>query len=536
MRAMRILLSVFFLASVAAGEARAAQYYVDSARGDDKHPGTSPNRAWHSMEKVNSTVFAPGDRVRFVRGSSWTTPLLISARGTASRPIVFEATGRGARPRIDAAGRYEDAVVLSNAQHVVFKDFEITNTGEQGSGTNTPPRRGVHIIAENCGTLTNIVVSDLFIHDVNGTQRIKHNGGIIFTTRGDRVPSRYDGLRIERNIVWRVDRSGIVAQSSHARRNRWFPSLKVVIRDNWLGDLGGDGITPWATDGCLVEHNIVQGANERAGTYNAGIWPWSTDNTVMRLNRASGVKTLMDGQGFDADYNSHNTLLEYNLSHDNEGGFLLICTPGKRNQAENCGNPGTVVRHNISRHDQARTLHVAGNAEQTLIYSNAVYLAPRSDVQVLLLSDWNGWANGVKLRNNLFCSEGLARYGHQTSRHPNGAYGIGPGWGPATNITFKGNRYLGQHEGRPVEADSDFAGAPQPIAFEDWPGPQFDPKHPETFDSYIKAHRKWMVRLMQRQFGVTVPKVPQKVAKGTKALGPDKDTAVRQVDARVNGR
>ncbi len=332
-----------------------------------------------------------------------------------------------------------------------------------GSGANTPPRRGVHIIANNCGTLTNILVTDLYIHDVNGTQKIKHNGGIIFTTRGERVPSRFDGLVIERNIVWRVDRSGIVAQSSHARRNRWFPSRNVVIRDNWLGDLGGDGITPWATDGCLVEHNIVQGANERAGTYNAGIWPWSTDNTVMRLNRASAVKTLLDGQGFDSDYNSRNTVIEYNLSHDNEGGFLLVCTPGNRRPGDNCGNVGTVVRHNISRHDQARTFHVAGTPEQTQIYQNAVYTAPRADVQLLLLSTWDGWVNGLEIKNNLFHSEGVARYGYQVSRdYKTGAYGIGPGWGPATNIVFSGNALTGRHENPP--SDNGAAGCTRPQA------------------------------------------------------------------------
>jgi hypothetical protein len=212
-------------------------------------------------------------------------------------------------------------VLLRNAQHVEVRDFELTNIG-----TNTAPRRGVHIAGDNAGTLTNTLVCDLFIHDVNGTQKSKDNGGIIFRTRGERIPTRFHGLWIERNIVWRVDRSGIVAQSYHANRRRWFPSTEVVIADNWIGDVGGDGITPWATDGCLVEHNIVRGANERADTYNAGIWPWSTDNTVMRLNRASHVKTLLDGQGFDSDYNSRNTVLEYNLSHDNEGGFLLICT------------------------------------------------------------------------------------------------------------------------------------------------------------------------------------------------------------------
>jgi hypothetical protein len=244
----------------------------------------------------------------------------------------------------------------------------------------------------------------------------------------------------------------------------------------------------------------VQGANERAGTYHAGIWPWSTDNTVMRLNRASGVKTLKDGQGFDSDYNSRNTVIEFNLSHDNEGGFLLICTPGARKAEENLGNRGTIVRYNVSRHDQARIFHVSA-AEHTLVHDNAIYIGPGQDVQAVLLTDWKGWAKGLEIRHNLFHSEGIARYGHQTSRAENGGYGIGPGWGPAQGVVFCGNRYLGRHEGRPEEIEPPAATAPRPIAFEDWPGPQFDPRQPETFAAFLKAHRAWMLRLMERQFG-----------------------------------
>ncbi len=162
-----------------------------------------------------------------------------------------------------------------------------------------------------------------------------------------------------------------------------------------------------------------------------------------------------------------------------------------------------MVRYNISRHDGARVFHVAGAPEQTRVYANAIYVAPQADVQLLLLSDWSGWASGLKLSNNLFHSEGVARYGHQVSRNYNtGEYGIGAGWGPATNIVFSGNAYVGRHEGRPVESDQNCSAAPKPIEFKDWPGPQFNPAHPENFSSYIKAHRKWMLRLMQQQFGV----------------------------------
>lgn len=472
-----------------------ADYYLDSKSGDDSAEGKTPSTAWRSLAKVNAAVFKPGDRVLFRAGSVWSGQLAISAQGTPGHPIIFQSDGTGPRPRIKTAGTSEDAVVLRNVQHVELHDLEISNTG-----ANRALRRGVHIVGDNAGTLTNILVANLFIHDVNGTPSRKNNGGIIFTTRGDQTPTRFDGLRIERNIVWRVDRSGIVAQSYHASRTRWFPSTNVVIRDNWIGDVGGDGITPWATDGCLVEHNIVQGANERAGTYNAGIWPWSTDNTVMRLNRASAVKTQMDGQGFDSDFNSRNTLLEFNLSHDNEGGFLLICTPGSRKTNENCGNVGTIARYNISRHDQSRTFHVTA-AEQTLVHDNAIYIAPNTEVQLLLLSDWSGWTDGLELRNNLFQSEGVARYGHQVSREKNGTYGIGSGWGPAKNIVFKGNRYLGKHEQPPTETVSENSSAPKPIAFEDWPGPQFNPAHPGQFGKFIVEHRQWMVQLMERQFG-----------------------------------
>ncbi len=485
---------VIFFAAVLPAGLPAADYHVDSRSGEDSRVGLTPATAWGTLAKVNAADLKPGDRVLFHAGSVWSGQLCVTAKGEPERPVSFLAYGEGSRPRIDAAGQFPDAVLIRNTQHIEVRGLELTNHGE-----GDRPRRGVHIVADNCGILSHIVVADLFVHDVNGTQRQKDNGGIIFRTTGDRVPSRYDDLRIERNVIWRVDRSGIAASSTHWPRTRWFPSTHVVIADNWMGDVGGDGVVPWATDGCVVEHNIVQGANERAGSYNVGIWPWSTDNTRLVLNRASGLKTLKDGQGFDSDYNSRNTVFEFNLSHDNEGGFLLICTPGNRRAEENLGNLGTVVRYNISRNDRARLFHVSA-AENTVVHNNALYIGPGLDVQAVLLSDWSGWAKGLEFRDNLFDSQGLARYGHGTASTKDGAYSLGPGWGPAQGVVFRHNRYLGNHADRPEEGSGPAATAPQPISFDDWPGPQFDPRQPDAFPSYLKAHRHWMMDLMRRQF------------------------------------
>src|SRR5512135_3389666 len=120
------------------------QFYVDSLAGDDNNAGNSPNQPWRSLEKVNAAVLAPGDHMLLHAGSAWSSPLVITAQGTADRPVVFESYGNGARPRLNAAGKFEDAVVISNAQHVVLRHLDVSNTGAVGSGSNTPPRRGVH--------------------------------------------------------------------------------------------------------------------------------------------------------------------------------------------------------------------------------------------------------------------------------------------------------------------------------------------------------------------------------------------------------
>lgn len=473
---MRFLL---FLALAVLAAAR--EYRVDCRGGGD----------FRTLEELNAAELKGGDAVLFRAGCRWTGQLAV-------RPgVSYNRYGKGGLPRIDAEGKFADAVVIRNASGASVRNLEVTNTGE-----GEAERRGVHIWADNAGVVKDITVANLYIHDVNGTNKKKDNGGIIFRTTGNAAPSRFEGLTIEKNLIWKVDRSAIAASSYHAMRTRWNPSLRVVIRDNHVEDIGGDGIVPWATDGALVEHNIAKDCNRRANTYNAGIWPWSTDNTLMRLNRASFTRTTMDGQGFDSDYNSRNTIIEYNLSHDNEGGFLLICTPGKRREQENLGNQGTIARYNISRNDKARTFHVGGAAVNTKVYENAIYIGEGLDEQLALIADWSGWAKGLEFRDNLFLSKGTARYGHEVARSKDGTYTIEPGWGPAEGVVFAGNRYEGNHVNQP----EDTAAGKPPRALKDsewdWPGPQLNPAKPEEFDRYIAKHRAWMVRLMERQFGV----------------------------------
>jgi hypothetical protein len=433
--------------------------------------------------------FQPGDRILLKNGSSWQEQLAPRSTGVDGAPILIDRYGKGPPPRIDGAGRFEDAVRLYNVQHIELRSLEVRNRGD-GAAT----RRGVHVFLENFGTAKHIILAGLYIHDVNGTNQRKDNGGIIFRTSGAKTRTRFDGLTIERNIVWKVDRSAIAGQSDH-----WSRGLHVSIRDNLVDDIGGDDIVPWATDDVLVEHNIACNCNRRAGTFNAGIWLWSADNSLFQLNEASFTRTTRDGEGFDSDYNSRSTLFQYNYSHDNEGGFMLICTPVKRNSHQNVGNTGTIIRHNISRNDRTRIFQLSG-ANNTTVDGNAIYVGPGLDVQMLLVSNWQGWSDGATFRNNRFYVQGVARYGHELKRAEDGTFSIGPGWGGAKGISFEGNRYAGIQIDRPQDPNDVVEDLDTTLKL-DWNAPDFDPAKPDGFDVFLVKHRVWMLRLFPQQYG-----------------------------------
>lgn len=178
---------------------------------------------------------------------------------------------------------------------------------------------------------------------------------------------------------------------------------------------------------------------------------------------------------------------------------MLICTPVKRNAAENTGNTGTVIRYNISRNDHTRTFNLSG-ADRTLVEDNAIYTAARDDVQILLVSNWDGWSKDAVFRNNTFDVAGTAHYGHELHRDPDGRYEIAPGWGGAQGIVFEGNRYFGRNLDLPPDAKAVADSSSHPANL-NWDEPVFDTAHPKDFPEFLARRRKWMMELFTVQFG-----------------------------------
>ncbi len=89
--------AVFGLMAAAALAASGANYYVDSESGNDAAPGTSPEQAWRTLEKVNAAAFQPGDQVLFRRGRLWRGRLRAKSGAPGNR-LRYSNWGTGPKP------------------------------------------------------------------------------------------------------------------------------------------------------------------------------------------------------------------------------------------------------------------------------------------------------------------------------------------------------------------------------------------------------------------------------------------------------
>jgi len=401
-------------------------YYVDSNEGDDTNTGMSPGEAWRTLDKINSIIFAPGDRILFRAGQAWSGCLQPSGSGEQGAPISLGTFGEGPRPLIDGSGATA-AVFLHNQQYWEIKDLGICNRGSPAAR-----RCGVYVVGEDFGTLNHIHLVNLNVHDVNGLQHIKANGGIIFEVRGKTKETRFNDVLVEGCSVAAVDRSGVFLASSWWDRRierepgHWYPSSNVVVRGNSVSDIGGDGIVICCSKGPLIEHNVASECNKRSQAYCGGIWAWACDDAVIQFNEAYLTRTTRDGEGFDSDWFSRRTIIQYNYSHDNEGGFVLICGKGDVDGF----NDGTIVRYNISQNDRNQVFMLSGCITNTLIYNNTIYLGEGLTANPVDSWDWGGvWPDNTHFFNNIFYNLGTGEYR----------------FGGSTNTVFGHNLFYGHH-------------------------------------------------------------------------------------------
>ncbi len=352
-------------------------YYVDSKTGNDVNDGLSSNKPWQSLSKVNQHGFTAGDSILFKRSETWEGQLAPTGSGMAGKPIVFSAYSQGALPEIKAAGRFRDALLIKNMQYIVVEYLSLSNFDSGIVSQKTGPT-GVRILAENIGTLHNIRLAYLYIHDINGDNKkgSAEGCGIFWDCQGP-MRSNIEHLLIENCTLEHVDRNGIRGNGTFGIRSNWFPNKDLVIRNSTLKDIGGDGIVIKAFDTALIEHNKLFYFRTRAIDNAVAIWPHSSDHTLIQYNEVAYTKNenwANDGQSFDIDGNCRNTIIQYNYSHDNDGGFGLVISDVINK--DNVKTTGNIIQYNLSVNDglkRKRLFNFAGITDSTTVKGNIFY-------------------------------------------------------------------------------------------------------------------------------------------------------------------
>ncbi|WP_316745952.1 right-handed parallel beta-helix repeat-containing protein [Pedobacter gandavensis] len=392
---------------------RKSKYYVDSHNGDDNHNGKSQKSAWKSLAKVNAQTLVPGDQVLFKRGGKWDGQLLPKGSGSKGKSIVITAYGKGDLPAIAANGQFKDAVLLKNISYITLENLDVSNLDTTVKVQKTGPT-GVRILSEDIGTITDIRLSNLYVHDVNGDNKkgSKEGNGIFWETQGPK-PSNIENLLIENCRVVKVDRNGIRGNGTFGFRSNWFPNKNLIIRGCTLEDIGGDGIVIKAFDGSLVEHNKLFRIRNRAKDNAVGIWPHSSDNTIIQFNEVAYTKNLdwsNDGQSFDIDGNCNNTIIQNNYSHDNDGGFMLVISD--EISARSTMTTNSIIRNNLSINDgnkRKRLFNFALATENTVVSGNVFYNSGLDSVKMELVDIEHGVPKNVVFEDNIFYYQGLAQ-------------------------------------------------------------------------------------------------------------------------------
>jgi len=407
------LLLAFSLLLVPVAPGLATTFYVDSVGGSDGTSGLTPETAWRTLAKANATTFAPGDTVLFKAGCAWSGQLWPKGSGAEGAPITVASYGAGAKPIINGNGAAQEALLLHNQQYWEIGHLEITNYDPAGPDVD-PYRQGIRVLGEDAGTLRHIYLRDLDVHDVNGSITVgrdqgKCNAGILFDVEGTTAPTSFDDVLIEGCNVHDCERSGIKLWSNWGRScDQADPALhtNVIIRSNVVDSIAGDGINVHQTAGALAEYNLVSRSCYRTDKANAALWTWASDDAIIQYNEVYQSMQTRDGMAFDIDGCSQRCIFQYNYSHDNQGGFVMVigvpdCVGGGP-YSKFCND--NHFRYNISQNDRTRIYRLVGKMWDNYIYNNVAYLDDTNPdwVEGLYCGSPAQWADHTYFWNNVF--------------------------------------------------------------------------------------------------------------------------------------
>ncbi len=400
-------------------EARAAAtFYVDAQNGNDENDGTTPATAFKTLAKAASRYFVPGDKLLIKRGGTYEGGITLQGVGLPAQRLYVGAYGEGANPVIVGGGNNALTVRMD---YVTVENLEITNPNGQ---------RGLAVFEAHAGANKGIVIRNCYVHDVNHNHSTfgYASGGIYLSTDGGTAaPTWFEDISVSQNTVSDVARCAIHFSAPWVSRpgwaygcskafykdddNGWWPHTNVNISNNVAHNAQGDAILVIGGRNVLIERNFVSNAfciedeammrvkkESKGNIAAAALWTVVCNDVVIQHNEVSHTQLPaegLDGEGYDIDISQKNVLLQYNFSHNNAGGFLLICDVSDFH--EDAAKTTHTVRYNLSVNDKSSAFMVTNTVAKLDVYNNTIILSG-----YITLFNPFGDIKNYYFRNNIF--------------------------------------------------------------------------------------------------------------------------------------
>lgn len=344
----------FFTLSILHAQGKSAavgsphRYFIDcssSANGDGSHA-----HPWNSLSAAESDRYAPGDVIALARGSVCHGSFAPQGSGEQDHVIRLTSYGMGARPKIVAPSAARQALLLFNQQNWQVDSLDI-------SGGNT---YGFFVSGDK-GTLHNIYLRNLYVHDVRGGEmKSKDNGLVVIGPSAHNVT--FDDVLVDGVIAAHTNQwAGILVGGGNFGMDMPL-NQHITIRNSSVHDVYGDGIILFRDSDSAIENSTAwetgMQPTQTIGTPNA-IWTWTCTRCTVRDNEAfltdgPGV----DGGAYDIDWNNTGNVIERNYGHDTQGYCIAVFAAGYVTR-------DSIVRNNLCI-DNARSPRMA--ALQGAIY------------------------------------------------------------------------------------------------------------------------------------------------------------------------
>jgi hypothetical protein len=407
-----IFLLMIILSVECTANNQSKNYYI-SPVGNDDNTGLTKSTAWKTLDKINHETFQPGDAILFESGGIWDGNLHPLGSGERGNTITISSFGEGPMPVINIGNASGVGIKLVNQSWWKIQGIEITSGAPPQLGVR---REAISVTAGRVDSIRGISVRDCYIHDIWGQIGGAATSIMIY------INKIIEDVTIENNTIKRCDKVGLQVTGKN----------NIVIRGNYLENIGGDAIiVHWAHRG-LIEYNTVDQACLRTGDPNlntggksrfawwphtAAIWISHATETIMQYNEVYNTGRQLgngDGEAFDFDFGCENNILQYNYSRNNAG-FLLLMD-------NTCKN---ITRYNISENDikfsptQLVTMF-CDTTEQNIIHNNVFYVDHGTSDITYYYGDEYGAGKGkgkkdkgrlgAHFRNNIFYATGQGRF------------------------------------------------------------------------------------------------------------------------------